>query len=258
MKKSIALVVCMTTVLMYGMNNEHDMTFFIKDTVVHLKKGCMCQADGMVDCIVVGRNEQRALKKPSFGDNHKVGTIEEVRDKIVYLKKKDSDSGSEDDVYKWFDNNDKNRWENAYTRELKTKVMNVIEPRITCSLINTFDYYAQRRISAYTDAPKYDCIEAEGEEAITEACLDLATCYANILREGLVKEKGRIASPALSTCVGLPRTNAGMGAVKAIFNYINENADDGGKPYGRIHLFVKKRSEFELYKSLLAAYAEQQ
>ena len=61
-----------------------------------------------------------------------------------------------------------------------------------------------------------------------------------------------IALPALSTDVGFPREQAAPFAVAAILQFIK----DFPNAYDRIELFVKKRSEFELYKNILMQYAE--
>jgi len=61
------------------------------------------------------------------------------------------------------------------------------------------------------------------------------------------QQKRSIALDALSTQTGFPREKAAPIAIKAVLDFIQENPD----AYDVIQLFVKKRSEFDLYKKLL-------
>lgn len=90
-----------------------------------------------------------------------------------------------------------------------------------------------------------------GGKALEEASLDFIACYQTVLKEGRERYKKSIALDALSTQVGFPREIATPNAVGTILLFINNwpNAFD------RIELFVKKRSDFEMYKNILQQYA---
>ena len=94
-------------------------------------------------------------------------------------------------------------------------------------------------------------IKCEGQKAIKKASKDLYACYINVLKEGLRiaadKKEKSIALPLLSVELGFPSEQAAAIIVKAITDFIKSNAEG----YHYIELFVKKRSEFELYQKLL-------
>ena len=82
-----------------------------------------------------------------------------------------------------------------------------------------------------------------------EAKKDLTVCYERILGIGLHCKT--IAIPALSVDVGFPRQEAAYVALETIIKSLHGYKNKLIKSYDLIHLFVKKRSEFELYKKLL-------
>ena len=94
-------------------------------------------------------------------------------------------------------------------------------------------------------------IEWNGNKAIDEAKEDLAMCYHKALavaskKIGDMRDK-KVALSALSTEVGFPRAEAAPVAVKSVVEFIKNNRG----LYSLVQLYVKKRSEFTVYETLL-------
>jgi O-acetyl-ADP-ribose deacetylase (regulator of RNase III) len=105
-----------------------------------------------------------------------------------------------------------------------------------------------------TNATEIISIKCEGQEAIEQASKDLYACYINVLKEGLRimadKKEKSIALPLLSVELGFPSKQAATVIVNAITDFIKSNPEG----YNCIELFVKKRSEFELYQKILSLF----
>ena len=236
-------IACLSTALLHGMEDQNSLSFPIGKTVVKLTKGCMYDADGTVDLMVVGRVQQQQLKNPSFGDLFKTGLMFNIKENIVYIKNEGTDdSASDDDTYKPYPNpttDNKKLWEHAHTKRLQNRVISIIEPRIAQE-DGSYSYYYNR-----------NSIEFEGDAALEQASTDLALCYNKLLDIPSIKD---IAIAPLGTDVGFPRDKAAPIAVETIVKAIKNNPDK----FASIHLFVKKRSEFALYTELLKAHATEQ
>lgn len=227
-------IACLSTALLHGMEDQNSLSFPIGKTIVKLTKGCIYDADGTVDLMVVGRVQQKQLQEPSFGDLFDTGMMFNVKENIVYIKNKETDdSASDDDTYKPYPNPNRNRrelWKHAYTKQLQNKVIAIIEPRI----------FKEYRLFSYVR----NDMEFVVPKAFEEASKDLALCYNKLLDIPSIKD---IAIAPLGTDVGFPRDQAAPIAVKTIIEGIKNNPDK----FASIHLFVKKRSEFALYTELL-------
>ena len=263
MKKGMVLVACMSTALVHGMKNQLEIAFFIEQTAVHLRKGCMYDADGTVDLMVVGIVQQRKLREPNFEGFFNVGVMHQVAQNKVFIKDKDDDRSDSDtyEPYSYIGSH----WEPILNRFIERKivskimsnrVLSVIEPCISRGARGgpargQWSYDAKRE-----DGSLISLLIPDKQKVIEEASKDLAVCYKNVLHTASGEKS--IAIPALGTDVGFPREEASSVAVKSIFEYIKANAHDSTKAYENIHLFVKKRSEFEWYKELLEAYVAEQ
>ena len=247
MKRVMMLLACMFTVLLQGMENN-TLSFMIDQTMVKLTKGSMFDADGTVDLMIVGRVQQRQLKEPTLGDSLNVGRIDKVRNNMVYIKNKDTDSASDDDTYKPYNTELCGLWEHAHEKAMRSRVLSVIEPRICLEI--GWDPELQEEINVFQYCHANGIVK-DGAEALEEAKKALALCYKKALLERLKEEKS-IAIPALGTDVGFPREDAAPVAIATIIEYIKTSVEDGNvEPCELIHLFVKKRSDFARYKELL-------
>lgn len=251
MKKNMIVLACMSTALVHGMDTTQTLDFPFHQTIIRLTKGSMFDADGKVDLMIVGRVQQRTLQAPDFGDSSEVGRIDQVHANTIYTKNKDTDSASDDDIYKpyaTFENN--SPWQQAHEKKMQSRVLSVIEPHIKMKAFNdrqTWSYYAERMHRS----SMVDLNSSNKEQVLQAAKKDLAICYKKALLQGLRKEKS-IAIPALGTDVGFPREDAAPVAIATIIEFIKTSTTE---PYELIHLFVEKRSDFVRYKELLAAYA---
>lgn len=262
------VLACMSTVLLQGMENpDHNtLSFLINQTTVKLTKGCMFDADGKIDLMVVGRVQQMQLQPPRFGDSLEVGRIYTVRENMIYIKNKDDESASDDDTYKPYATDEERKyvhkkeiWTNAHKKAMQSNVLSVVEPRIRMKKYDTesfWSYYAER---ANPDGEGGSIVNLNSDKkaVLEEATKDLVRCYNNVLNYNVGKHKS-IAISALGTDVGFPREDAAPVAVATILEFIKTSGNDGIEPYALIHLFVKKRSEFARYKELLAEYAVEQ
>ena len=97
---------------------------------------------------------------------------------------------------------------------------------------------------------KNECLTFINDQATEEASKDLTFCYKEALNKGLsvynTKEKN-ISFSTLSADVGFPRDIAARIAITTVFKFIENNPNR----YCSINFFVKKRSDFALYKYLL-------
>lgn len=262
MKKNILIITCLATTFAHGMEIIPKTWSIISGTTtINLTRGTLSQANGKTDVMVVGRAQQKTLQVSKLGDNLKVGQINYSADCILYEKSKEDESASDDDTYKSFissTNNKKKLWEKAQKKYICQSLMTIIEPRIQiehyCNEndqdIEGFLYCTERQNTIRQDRSSYH--EFLESKAIEEASKDLITCYLTALNEGFKTSQKSIALSALGTEVGFPREEATPLAVATILQFIK----DFPTAYDHIELFVKKRSEFELYKNILQQYAE--
>ena len=122
------MISCLTTIPAHGMETTNTFSIVHHTTTINLTKGSQFDADGKVDCIVVGRNQQRLLQKPDLDDSLMVGEIDYRYDRIIY--EKNENSASDDDTYMPWTNNKTGLWRNTHQKKMVSSVMRVIEPRI--------------------------------------------------------------------------------------------------------------------------------
>lgn len=252
--KNIGLLLVAITHSIYLYSMELPTLYTYGTTKINVTKGYHYNLDGKVDCLVFGKNEQQ-LRREKLTDNWLVGQAEIVCNKILYKQGKDFvGSDSEDDTYhSCYDNLIEKSQKNNRVKFLQSMCIAVTEPLIFMSQYSgAYYYYAEKKYkegSGHSFGIKYF-----GDEAIEQASNDLALCYNNILSVGLEKiynKKGiSIAIPALATAVDFPREKAVLAAIPAILKFVKNNPD----AYDSIELFVKKRSEFALYKKWLNFY----
>ena len=236
----------------YGM--EWPTSYTYGETKINVKRGSPCDLDGKIDYIVFGSNEQRLLAK-SFVDGYFVGHTTAFRRKSLYIERKNADSDFEDDTYVSCYNDLRDRSEkDLYKKYLKSIAIEVIEPLLfTSQYSGEYYYYAEKKVLDHKNW--FYGIKQFGVEAIEDASHDLALCYERVLTTGLLLDKEKkksIALPTLGTAVDFPREKAAPIAVKTILNFVKNNP----KAYSRIELFVKKRSDLVLYRTLLADVIE--
>ena len=225
----MAVVICMATAFLQGMEKQNSVTLLADKTMVWLTQGCMYDFDRTVDIMVVGENEQRIVKGISMTNAPFVGCVGEVRNKNVYIKNKGNDSSSCSDD----DNSSAKKIStlsyDGPTKELLCRVISVIEP-------------------CYVDSPHQ---VLSGNEAMVAIKKDLARCYDEAFSH-VRKGETSVVIPVLG--VGIPIEEAASVAVAAIFACIRTTTKH---PYSLIHLVVKKQSVFDLCKTfLLDAYKE--
>ena len=262
------VVVCLSIVFLHGMENKNTLNFLIAQTTIQLTKGNIYDVDGKVDFIVVGRVQQGMLRDGCYVDVRKVGKVNKGCISSVYIKNKKFDSASGDDTYKscgFYTEHELSQC--VYQQKLQSKILRVVEPRISKRTTDREEYYFYYR---WREGLLKQC---RGHEAVEEALKDLAVCYTNVLVKGckelqekelknitlsvlgidvgLPKEELKsIALPALGNDVGVPRPDAACIAVTTILEFIKNNP----KGFSLIHLFVKKRSDFAQYKEFLEKY----
>jgi hypothetical protein len=281
MKRNMLVLMALSTACMQAMEDANSWSITIDKTKINVIKGFVGDAGDRVDMIVLGRRQQRRLQQPSFGDMSNVGEIDICEDHIIYRKSKDDESASDDETYKPIkiassskeDMEElietQKRLQNAIKINVKSNVIDIVEPVIRRKTPlqcfedrGWFTYYAEREDlgkcrdlgPCWLDQP----VKREsGYTSIIEAASDdLKYCYQQALDAGLRlqeatdKKEISIAFAALGTDVGFPRDKAAPIAITTILEFIKNNFD----AYNVIELFVKKNSEFVLYKELLQKY----
>ncbi len=258
MKKIVMMLTCVFSVIAHGAENNKDLMLSVGGTLFHIVKDDMYKYHASVDLMVVGRNQQRALKKPNFGDSREVGRIYPTEEKTVRVLAPQADSASDDDTYKPYVIKDTKLWEKAEDKALECNVFAIIEPRIEFDLFMydqkdfSYGYFPTRphpeKKNYFVDKEFY------GDEAILEARRDLIMCYLTALQYGLEelgdKDDKKIALASLGGDVGVPREKAAPVAFAAIIDFLTNNP---GK-YSLVELFIKKRSELVLYRELVTQY----
>ena len=245
-------------------------------TQIHLTKGAWEDAVDNIDLTVVGNQQQRMLQE----ELDLLGTIGQTylplgSPSYIHIRTKEHESDSDDDTYKPHRQIDTQTWKNSQKRQ--QQILRIEEPCISYSTrpmkyalpngtnemqhltipaqcLNSFVYNCQRAIPNKQDMVLICCFK--GDQAIQEASKDLSLCYTKALTEGLEyfnynsPENKNIAFPTLGADAGFPRDKTVPIAIEAVFNFLQDNPNQ----YKNVHLFVKKRSEFALYKQLLMQY----
>jgi hypothetical protein len=249
-KKSVAIIACVSITLLYGMEQQepHTFAFLVKSTEIQLIHGPLYNADTKkVDIVWAGRKEQRILQAPSFGDSNCVGKIYESDNNIYYPK---NPYGQEYCPFKY---NDKTLWKDALKKEMSMSVIHIVEPTIAVQKNyntdkNYFCYYALHDNRDRGMEDRVYEVEAFGQEAISQASIDLDICYTSVLINTIEQlkthKKYRIALQSLSTHVGFPLSDAAPVAVKSIVDYIKKHSTH----YECVCLFVDTDAEFNIYK----------
>lgn len=235
---------------------EKSFSIRINDTLFSVTKGDVYSCHQLADIMVVGRNQQRQLQAPSFGDSRHVGKIHCLDDKIFYAVHKELDSASNDDTYKPFMAHDTDLWRKAEKKKVDCKLLEIIEPRIMYRSVEyngpkLYGYFPTR---VHTEQPgTFINPEFFGDDAMDQAGNDLAVCYNTALDNGLEilkpKKDTTIILSELAVEVGFPGKDAAPIAFKAIIDFIAHNSG-----YAYVQLFVKKHSQFLLYHALREAY----
>lgn len=224
-------------------------TFFIRGVPFSIIRDDVQKYDHEFDVMVVGKRQQDRLQEPSFGDIAIIGAIKPVKNNVFYMLPKSSDSNSQDDSHKPFEDNA----QLYQVAEHKILSCTLLEIRITMGnyVVDKDEVYGYQFVTH--DSGKKQLVRSSvyEDEAIEKATIAVCNCYRIALNEALknVATKG-IALDSLSTPLGLPRTKKVCSAIfKAVLDFIGEHQETHA-----VSLFVKKRSEFNIYKELIASY----
>ncbi len=211
--------------------------------------------------IILGKKEQYKLQQATMGDRARVGEVSLSPHNSIFIKYKGCDSASDDDTYKPFTSSIKKSWNDAYSRKyFNCSILTVVEPGIE------YEYFVDDMPRQYGYFPtrvteeRNIFIEPEffGENALEEAKKDLAVCYDNALLTGSIMlgqtSNKTIAIDPLGTAVGIPGKDAVQVAIESVTEFIEYHPHT----YALIQLFVKKRSDFALYKKLCGPWLDEQ
>jgi hypothetical protein len=240
----------MITVIIHAAEQRNSLEIHIGKTSFSIIKDNMYEHHKKVDCMVVGRNQQRIFQKPDLNNWAHVGKIDDefALNQIYYLPAEMNNKLQEDS---FFIGSNKPVWERAQIKKLKCQLIRIVEPRIN---LDPIQYYCTK------DHPlKRNCIICYswyGNDALIEASKDLEICYNNALKKGLEvlkdKKEKKIALAALSMDIGLEGKTAVPATFKAIIEFIKNNSG-----YASIQLFVRSDSAFDLYKQQCEEYLVQ-
>ncbi|HEX4068478.1 MAG TPA: hypothetical protein VHX42_00100 [Candidatus Babeliales bacterium] len=292
MTKKFLLIASFSTALMHGMEpieaietvsllemTKTSLSLLYNGTKINLIKGSWEDATDTMELTIVGNQQQHMLQEGE-GNLSTIGRTywSSGTDGCIRERKKDDESASDDDIYKPHRQIDTQTWRDP-RKKTKSFIIKIEEPCISDSTRikrygfaddsgeihditipaqcqNTFVYNVQRPVPGREQDMYYDlCFK--GDQAITEASNDLSLCYTNALIEGSEyfkfrssKKDKNIAFPTLGADVGFPRDKAVPIAIQAVFDFLQDHLNQ----YESVNLFVKKRSEFALYKKLLLEY----
>lgn len=263
MKKNLLIIPSLCTILAHAMETN-SFSIMHYGTIINLTKQSLSTVVNNVDLVIVGKYEQQLLQFSPPDFSYTPGKMY-YADNTIYTKNKEYDSDSDDDTYKPFTEENRTLLRKGSEQKITSNiVIQIVEPRI--SQIN---WYRDPRTNQPTPSPHYavtrpdkndpfwsNNLTFDGVQAIIAASKDLALCYITALTDGLYqlsdKKDKSIALATLSADVGFPREKAAPIAVREVLTFVRNNP----QAYARIELFVKKRSEFTLYKKLLNAYWE--
>ncbi len=257
MNKCMVMLVCISGIV-YGaepaaIQNNNQLIIPYRGTLIQILKGTLGRPIiPTTDLVIVGRNAQCKLQPDNIVDGGRVGNIITGELDAIFVKHKECDSASDDDTYKPFGQKISKSWKNAYPIKLENIFFPIEEP---CLHFGFLQEDQQRQYGYFPESGEV----YYGDEAMHEAKEDLELCYETALSAGesifLIKKEDRsIAIDQLSTEVGFPRAEAAWIAIEMILEYIEDNPHD----YALIQLFVKKRSDFALYKKLLGLWLDEQ
>ncbi len=273
----------METVSLLGMTKT-SLNMVYNGTKINLSKKPWEDAVDTKVLMVIGNQQQNMLQERHNGLNT-IGHAYFSYGTVCYIRKRKmaDESASDDDTYieealsfKSYRQIDKQTWREHYkekkiymkieepciSNSTREKIISFCQPdsdsmqtiTIPAQLMNTFVYNVHRAVPDRDDA-YYDLV-FQGDEAIQEASKDLILCYNNALTEGLkyfqseAKKNRSLTFPTLGADTGFPRDKAAPIAIATVFEFIQEHPDE----YESITFFVKKRSDFALYKKLLMEY----
>ena len=283
MKKKIIIIACLSTGFAHGMQTtylleitEKSLSIIAHGTPINLFKESIFEPSNPISLTVIGNHQQNMLQEcpDQLGIvGHTYVSSSGIHS--IFKRNKDNDSDSDDDTYHPHPHHvDKQTSKNGHT--IRSMILEIDEPYISNStppenygvctndsseckiftipsrLINNFVYEAHggysiehnRFVGSY-------CKEIyEGAIAIEKAAKDLALCYTKALTIGSTlqySDEKSIALPTLSADVGFPREKAAPIAVTTALEYVKNNPEK----YKSINFFVKKQSDFALYKKLL-------
>ena len=253
------LTLCLSTTVLHGAELQKCPTYDINGTKLAVYKGDISSFENKVGLMVLGRNGQRLLREPDFGDSMQVGQIYGPYDHVM-IRHKDDESASDDDTHKPYDLSG----ENAFYKKAKKQIMSskcviaVVEPRI----YETVSYDKDDNGKVYNYCPRRPIIGTEnrfnepkfiGQKAFAEAKKDVALCCQNALNKGLEiltdATNREIAIEALGAHSGVPRKDVAAMMSAALVDFVIKHPH----AYKAIHVVVKKRSELALYKQLFDA-----
>lgn len=247
-------IIVMASGLFMAINASEDnsKTFFIRDVPLSIIGGEIQNYDQNFDVMVVGKRQQERLQEPRYGDTAIIGAIKLVENNVFYMLPTSSESDSQDDSYKPFEHNTQ-LYQAAEHKILSCTLLEIIEPRITMGnyVVDKDKVYGYQFVEHNAEKKQLVRSSVYEDEAIEKATLAACNCYRIALNEALkhVATKG-IALDSLSTPLGLPRTKKVCSAIfKVLLDFIGEHQGTQA-----VSLFVKKRSEFNIYKELIAAY----
>lgn len=257
MKKSVLIVACGLSVIAYGAEKAKCLELSIGGTSFQIIKDDMYKHDASVDLMFVGINQQGRMGH-SHPESNQVGWIKEFKKNKVRVLQ-DADNSSDDDRYEPWPTIDLSK--KAEDKFLNCKVFGIAEP---CVMYDVLKYKKPKMYGYFPSRPHP---EKDNwflnpryfkEEAISEACKDLKVCYSNCLQHGFEnlgdKDNKKIALASLGADTGVPRGAADLIAFNAIVKFLTCNP---GK-YSSVQLFIKKCSEYVLFRELVEQYLESQ
>ena len=269
---------------------KNSLSILSHGTTINVIKGSIFDPIYPIDITVVGYHQQKMFQKgPHYQQT--MGYIPFSPTEIVYENNTDDDSASDDDTHKPYpvsvhwpkaqivipdqSSSDDNLLKNSIDyyhkqkleiykvgrcRTIKSYVLTIAEPCISqlCEpnkegeLTQYLNFkYCARQLSNRKDViTRLECFD---EDAIAQASNDLASCYKTCLSKGsygLLRQGSKIKHIALTTLgadTGFPRELAAPIAVATVLEWVKDNLNQ----YESINLYVKKRSDFALYKKLL-------
>ncbi len=253
---------CVVTTILHGAESQ-SLKYNVNGTEIIVQKGHISSATGKVRLMVLGRNEQKKLQAPDFGDSMRIGRSFGPHD-FVMKRHKDDESASDDDTYKPFDLSANNKsYKRAEKCVMDNPVITIIEPRIFHTIL--YDEEENEQI-IHTYCPERAVVGEEialkrekffKEQAIIEAKADIVLCCKKALGIEILttdKQNRAIALDAFGSHTGVPREEVASAMASALFNYALEHCG----AYKTIILFVKKRSEIAIYKKFLDAEIKKQ
>jgi hypothetical protein len=250
------LTLCLSTAILHAAEPQRIPVYDINGTKLAVYKGDISRFENKVGLMALGRNGQRLLREPDFGDNMEVGRIYGPYDHVM-VRHKDDESASDDDTHKTYDLSGENEFYKKAKKQTMSSncVIAVVEPRILETISYNEDDKAK---NVYSYCPARPVIGQQNhftqprfteERAFAEAKKDVALCCQNVLNKGLAlltNEGNReIAIEALGSHVGVPRKDVAAAMTSALVNFAIEHP----QAYKMIHIVVKKRSELLLYQN---------